>query len=161
MSGVLSLTTFLRFLFVYKSMSAGRRNDKIKWPREKWWAFGAENCVRCFWLLDCFYSFFFVSIHLNLWNNNRWIRARRDEAERNRMGSDQRGRRQKRWTVQGGRSNRGYVFYHFFHLFYSSLILILLLSDCLFSAAGAYTVAFLLVLIYSAHVSSPSSSFPR
>ena len=111
-------------------------------------------------MLDCLYSFFFVSIHLNLWNNNRWIKARQDEVEGNRMGSDQRGRRQKHLTIQGGRSDRVYVFYHFFHLFYSSLVLILLLSDCLFLRSGCVSCCvFLLVLFYSSF-SSPSSSFP-
>ena len=66
----------------------GDETTEVKRTMEKRWAFGAENCVSFFdcWVVSAL--FFFVSIHLNAWNNNRWMRAGREGADWNETERD-------------------------------------------------------------------------
>ena len=76
------------------------------------------------------FLFCFFSIRLNPWNNNRRIRAGRDEAEWNGIGPTRAVKETRDGT--GGRSKRVHLL-SFLNSFYYPLLLILLLSLCLFS----------------------------
>ena len=97
----------------------------------------SEELCKMFLIVGLFLPFsslfLFVSIHLNLLSIPTGGKGQ-GRAGRNETGLDQHGRRQKRWTVRGGggQGRPTGTFLSCLNAFYSLLLLILLLSGCLF-----------------------------